>query len=183
MGYDLAFKDAFDKLKKLTNEEKINVSFLADSYEVGLNNNKVFSLSCNTVSPQHISILILHYLIHQYKGLPQIKGDWISFQQLCGGKGYYQAFRKRAIEPIIRKYGKSPESLLACLERLPGKKIQYGDCSIVLEAFKGVPVMVSIWGEDEEFSAEANILFDSGIENIFPTEDVTVLAGIIAKLI
>ncbi|MBU2541615.1 MAG: DUF3786 domain-containing protein [Candidatus Omnitrophica bacterium] len=183
MGYDVAFQNAWDKVSQLTREEKINTAFLADKYEIDTNKRKVFSLSCNAVSPEYISILILHYLIQKLKGLPQIKENWISFQQLAGGKGYYDAFRKRTIDPIIRKYGKSPSSLLDCLERLPGKKIQYSDCSIVLEAFRNVPVMISLWGEDEEFPAEANILFDSSIEDIFSTEDVAVLSGIIAKLV
>jgi hypothetical protein len=181
MPYDDAFKKAYDELNTTAKQEKYTVKFLADNYEVYLTEKKVLSVSCNAVAPEHLAILILHYLIAKLKGLPRVRDEWISFNDLAGGKGYFAAFRKRAIEPIMRKYAKFPQDLVSCLERLPGKKIQYGDCALVLEVFEAVPVMVALWGQDEEFSAEANMLFDRSIIEVFSTEDVAVLAGIVAK--
>jgi hypothetical protein len=95
-------------------------------------------------------------------------------------EGYASAFRERAIEPIINKYGNNPQSLLAVLERLPAKKINYADIGIVVEVFEGVPVLVTFWRGDEEFKPEANILFDQSISRIFCTEDIVVLAQFLA---
>lgn len=180
MGYEATFQKAWDELKQETREGRIIVPFLADKYEIDLKENKVLSLSCNVMAPEHVSILILHFAIRKFKGLPVVRNEWISFQQL-GVQGYYDAFRKRALEPLIRKFGKSPQNLLVSSQRLGAKKIQYGDCAVVLEAFENVPVMITVWGADEEFSAEANILFDSSIREIFPTEDIVVLAGFVSK--
>ena len=181
MGYQDAFKKAYDELNTAAKQEKYIVKFLADNYKADLTEKKVLSLSSNAVAPDHLSILILHYLIAKLTGLPKVEDEWISFNQLPGGQGYYAAFRKRALEPIIRKYGSNPPGLLSCLERLPAKKIQYGDCALVLEVFESLPVMIAIWGRDEEFGAEANMLFDRSILKVFTTEDVAVLAGIVAK--
>ncbi|MEW6008518.1 MAG: DUF3786 domain-containing protein [Candidatus Omnitrophota bacterium] len=181
MGYEAAFQKAWLELERLSQEQKFTARFLADTYEIDLANKKVFSLSCNAIAPEHVGILILHYLIQKLKGLPLITNDWITFNQLPGGSGYYEAFRKRAIEPIIAKFANNPGNLLFCLERLKAKKIQYGDSAIVLDVFEQVPVMVCVWGRDEEFPAEANILFDRSILEIFPTEDIVVMAGFIAK--
>jgi hypothetical protein len=38
-----------------------------------------------------------------------------------------------------------------------------------------------MWRPDEEFGPEANLLFDKSITGIFCTEDIVVLAGIIAS--
>jgi len=182
MGYEVTFQKAWEELKQAAKEDKFIVSFLADKYEIDLETDKILSLSCNTSAPEHVGILILHFAIRKIKGLPPVRNEWISFQQL-GVQGYYDAFRKRALEPLIRKFGKNPENLLVSSQRLGVKKIQYGDCAIVLEAFENVPVMITVWGADEEFSAEANILFDSSIREIFPTEDIVVLAGFVSKAV
>jgi hypothetical protein len=54
---------------------------------------------------------------------------------------------------------------------------------IVLEAFERVPVLISLWRPDEEFEPEANMLFDKSITQVFSTEDIVVLAGLVASAI
>lgn len=181
MGYEITFQKAWASLEALAKGTKFRISFLADKYEVDLQEKRVLSLSCNVATPEHLSILILHYLIKKLQGLPEINGEWITFNQLLGGVAYYPAFRKRAIDPIIRKYGKQPSAILLSSQRLGAKKIQFADCAVVLEAFENVLVMVTVSGQDEELPAEANMLFDSSISAVFTTEDVAVLSGIVAK--
>ena len=95
--------------------------------------------------------------------------------------GYYDAYHKRSIEPIIRKYGKNPDALKDVLNRLPGKLSEGGDISIIIEAFANVPVLIKLWKQDTEFVPDANMYFDSSIKNIFCTEDIVVLAQIVAS--
>jgi hypothetical protein len=125
-------------------------------------------------------ILILHYLAQRLKGLPELTEEWLTFRELSGIEGYYPAFRKRSIEPIIRKYGSNPEGILETIERLPAKKVMQGDVGIVLEAFERVPVLIKLWRKDAEFGPDANMLFDRSITKIFCTEDIVVLAGMVA---
>ena len=70
--------------------------------------------------------------------------------------------------------------MLSVLARLPGKKIEQGDVAIVINAFEDVPVLIEMWRADEEFGPEANMLFDRTISDIYCTEDIVVLAGIVA---
>jgi len=123
----------------------------------------------------------LHYLVKKLEGLPALTNEWLTFRELSGVEGYLAAFRKRAIEPIIRKYGNKPEAILDDLDRFPAKRVDQGDIGIVVEAFEGVPALIELWRKDEEFSPEANILFDKSITGIFCTEDIVVLAGLIAS--
>lgn len=141
------------------------------------------SLSCNVAAKDYTTILILHYLTRKLRGLPILTSEWVSFKELSAIEGYSAAFRERAIEPILKKYGNNPEGVLSALERLPAKRIQQGDVGVVLEAFEGVPVLITLWRQDEEFGPEANMLFDKSISRIFCTEDIVVLAGIIAHQI
>lgn len=183
MGYEVALENAWKKLEEAPKGGSFSIKFLADEYTVNLDLKQILSLSCNIPPHEHISILILHYLVKKLSGLPKVTGNWISFSDLAGGKGYFDAFKKRALEPIRRKYGRAPKALSNCLERLPGEKTQYGDCAVIIHAFENVPVLITVTGEDEEFPAEANLLFDSSIEKILCTEDVVVLADIVSRLI
>ena len=180
MSYEAAINKAWDVLAKLNPSEASAVKFLADEYTVDFKEKKVLSLSCNAQAKDFTAILILHYLVHQINGLPKLTGEWLSFKELSGVEGYLPAFKKRTLEPILKKYGSHPEGILSALDRLPGRRVDQGDIGIVIEVFEGVPVLITLWRPDEEFGPEVNMLFDKGIVKIFCTEDIVVLAGIIA---
>lgn len=179
MSYEAAKTKAWEELASLRPKAGLSVKFLADEYTLDLTAKNVLSLSCNAPAKDFTAILILHYLIQKLKGLPPVTGEWLTFREFSGIEGYYEAFRKRSIEPIIRKYGRNPDGLLTALERLPAKKAEGGDFGIVVEALEGVPALIKIWKADEEFGPDANIYFDRSISGIFCTEDIVVLAGII----
>lgn len=180
MPYDDALSKAWGELTTLTQEKNYTLSFLADNYEIDIKNRHILSSSCNAAIKDFLIILILHYLKQHLKGLPALENEWIDFQELAGGRGYYPVFKKRVIERILRKYGPSPEGLLEALERFGAKRTQLADISIALETFAAVPVLITLWRGDAEFGPEANIHFDRNISRIFCTEDIVVLSEFVA---
>jgi hypothetical protein len=179
MGYAAALDKAWEELQAATKQKSLSVRFLADNYQVDITRRKVFSLSCNVPAKDFPSVIILHYLVKSLSGLPQVTGQWLDFRQLSGVEGYWAAFKKRAIDPLIRKYGASPEKILDVLGRFPGKKEPYGDYAVAIEAFDRVPVLLALWEKDEEFAPEANIFLDKSAKDIFCIEDMIVLAGLV----
>jgi len=180
MGYEAAFKKAWEDLSKLKPAKNLSVKFLADEYSVDTGERKIISLSCNVPAKDFVSILILHYLAKEIKGLAAPTGVWLTFREFSGVEGYYDAYHKRCIEPVIRKYGKNPEAVKGILERLPGRLAEGGDVALQIEAFAGVSVLIKLWKADAEFGPDANMYFDASIKNIFCIEDIIVLAGIVA---
>jgi len=180
MVYDIAINKAWEGLAELNTGRNFSVTFFGDEYSVEPAKKQVLSLACNVPAKDFTAILILHYLAQEIKGLPALAGQWLTFRELAGIEGYEPAFRKRAIEPLISKYGSNPQGLFNVTGRLPAKKVEGADAAVILEAFKGVPALIKIWSQDEEFSSDANIYFDASIVKIFCTEDIVVLAGIIA---
>ncbi|MBL7131904.1 MAG: DUF3786 domain-containing protein [Candidatus Omnitrophica bacterium] len=180
MGYEVALLKAWSELGNITKDKSLSIVFLAEEYAVDLENQQVMSLSYNLPAKDYVSILILHYLVQKLKGLPLLDGEWISFKQLAGGQGYYSAFRKRVIAPIVKKYGSNPNAIYGLVKRFKAKTVQLADSSVVLEVFNNVPVLIELWRGDEEFGPEANVLFDKSIKDIFCTEDIVVLAGFVA---
>ncbi len=181
--YKVAMDNAWKKLQSLSDEKSFEIGFMGDKYSVDIDSKRVLSFSCNAAVKDNISVLLLHYLISDLKGIPAPKNEWISFKNVPEGAFYYSAYRGRALFPIIRKYGENPESVLDALERLSAKQVKLADVAIQFNAFDKVPVVVCLYRKDEEFDADANILYDANIVDIFPTEDIAVLGGFIAGAI
>ena len=183
MSYEEALAKAWLDLGQATQEKRFSIRLLSDEYDVDVENNRVLSLACNVAAKDHISILILHYLIKKLKGLASVKNKWISFRELPGGEGYFAAFKKRVIEPIVRKYGPNPGALLDLPKRFKAKRAEMAQAVVELDVFENVPFLISVEPKDEEFSASANISFDENIKDIFCTEDAVVLAEFVARQI
>jgi hypothetical protein len=184
MSYDAAIKKAWGDIGELSaSREPIALKFFSDEYSIDVFGRKILSLSCNVPAKDFVSILLLHFLKARLEGLPELAGEWVSFKELSGGEAYYPAFRKRAIEPIIRKHGKNPQGIYAALEKVQGKRLEQADAAIMIDAFEKVPLLIEIWAGDDEFGPEANLLFDKSIRKIFCTEDIAVLAGFIGKYV
>jgi len=180
MGYEVALNKSWDEFLALNSGHSLSVRFLADEYVLEPDKKLILSLACNVPAKDFTAILILHYLAQKIKGLPLFSGVWLPFREVAGIEGYYAAFKKRSIEPIIRKYGSNPAALLAAAERLGGSRFKGEDLGVIIEAFEGVPVLIKLWPADDEFGPDANIFFDRSISSIFCTEDIVVLSGIIA---
>jgi hypothetical protein len=183
MEYETALTKSWIELKGLLTDKKYPVRFLADEYEVDTETGKVLSLSCNTPAQPFVAILVLHYLKQVLIGLPPVSGRWIAFQELVGGQGYYQAFKKRVLKRIERKYGQTPDALLESAMRFKGEKSDLADVAVKIEPFDGAHVLLEIWRGDDEFGPSVDMLFDKSIENMLCTEDVVVMSEFIASQI
>ena len=181
MGYEAALKKAWEDLDNQKAPKNLSVRFMGDEYVVDAISGRILSLSCNVPVKDFLTILILHYLAQKLKGLPAASGQWLTFREFSGIEGYYDAYHKRAIEPLIRKYGRNPDAIKDALNRLPGRVSEGGDVSIVIEAFENVPVLIKLWKQDAEFGPDANIYFDASIKNIFCIEDIVVLAQMVSS--
>ena len=177
MGYDKALELAWKEIEGLADESRLSVKLLSDTYEIQIPSRSIVSVSCNVPAKEHISIILLHYVIRRFhlKALPEPTGEWVDFNQLEGGEGYYPAFKKRTIDQLIRKFGDDPGGLLRAGERFPSKRSATGDAGVIFYPLEYVPIMLTIWKADEEFGSDANIVFDKDISAIFCTEDIVVL--------
>jgi hypothetical protein len=96
----------------------------------------------------------------------------VSFEQLPGGRAYYNTFRKRAIQQIERVFSTKPQMLLKAGEMFDATKLEYGDYSMKFYALPLVPIHVILWSSDLEFPTSASILFDSSASNYLSTEQI-----------
>jgi hypothetical protein len=125
-----------------------------------------------------ISILLLHYLLTA-DGTP-LTGQWIAFRNLPGGLGYDAAFQHRAELRLAGAFGTNETAFRAAARSLDGESLGFGDASFAFRLLPRVWLAVVLHLADEEFPANANVLFDVATSHYLPTEDLAVLGGMLA---
>ena len=120
-------------------------------------------------------ILILHYLLHA-SGDP-VSGRSIDFRQVPEGGFYWSAFVSRAKNPLLQTFGHDLELYRKVAASMGGQIQSLGDASALYLAFPRVPITHVLWGGDEEFPPDGNIIFDETIARYLPTEDIAALSG------
>jgi hypothetical protein len=126
-----------------------------------------------------LGILTIHYL-NNATGM-QPTGNLKHFREFKEGRLYEPAFNSRTRDVLIGVFGNKPGLMLEAGKKLDGKIIQTGDAAIELAYFPCLPVTCILWGGDEEFPAEASVLFDETADKFFSAEDMAV-AGQMAVL-
>jgi len=194
-GYGLAYKLACEQLAKIVDLEHqclksgaryqvrdskkvINLEYLNQPYQITLPDIEISAKDSEDEVPLRDKILILHYII-QAKGTA-MSNKMITYKELPEGISYFPTFSKRAIKPLIDHFGSRPHRLLDVAEILGGRKVDYGDVAVTINAFSRVPITLVLWQGDEEFPPDGNIIFDSTISDYLSTEDINVLCEAIA---
>jgi hypothetical protein len=122
----------------------------------------------------------IYFVLHGYanaKPAPET-AKLISFKQLRGGQAYHKAFVERTIQPFARMFGSKPEASVEAAKLLGGTSQVYGDFSLRIYSLPLVPLTFVLWCKTEEFSASANILFDSNANSYLSTEELAGLGGL-----
>ena len=156
--------------------DTVTIEYLHQSYVIAIPGMEI-SLSDGPRRLDNIElrdkILILHYLITA-KGTPPT-GRLIGLKQLPGGMCEHGSFSREVVTPLLDRFGKEPERLVQAAAKLGGVKASYGNVAVSIKAFPKVSVVIALWRGDDEFPANATILFDSTVTNYFSTEDMSVL--------
>ena len=151
----------------------IGLTFLGRPLVVTFPDGRVTFPDAGAEAPQWLAILTLHYL--NGAGGAALTGELVPFRDLPGGRVYDANFEKRVRARLVRRYARQPALLVEAGRRLGGEAVDMGDAAVRLLAFPRVPLWVVLWAADEEFPAQANVLFDASIGSYLCTEDVVVL--------
>lgn len=149
-------------------------------YTVELSSGKVYDKIKNmrVAHPETLYVVLGHY--SKAEPIPKT-GELVKFRNLPGGYAYEEAFSRRAVHPITKRFGNHPESLVGAAEVLGGVKCQFGDVSVEVPALPLIVLTFVLWKGDIELQPSAGIFFDSSASHYLPTEDLAVLAELTTK--
>lgn len=106
-----------------------------------------------------------------------LKQEWVPFRDLKDASPFGPAFQKNTVQVLARTFsGHMKELSLAC-EALGGKKLPMADTAYQLEAFRCIPMRLLFWDGDDEFPAQANLLFDKNATDFIHVESITSIAA------
>jgi hypothetical protein len=131
----------------------------------------------------HYSCLsILWYLVQAQDISPS--GNFINPRELAGGLIFGRGSHALPLDKLAAKYGGDSATFLKKGVSLGGECSDYGDASIKLYPFPRVPVLLVLWRENEEFSANAVLLLDATSPRYLPTDIVwaTAMVSVLVML-
>jgi hypothetical protein len=169
---ELKCRRAGARYREAGSRKVIILEYLGQSYHITLPELAVTLSDSQEKVPLKTQVLLLHYLIWA-KGTP-LAGRMITFKELPEGAIYFPTFAKRTIDPLTRNFGKALHHMLDIAGKLGGRKADFGDVSVTINAFPQVPITLVLWRGDSEFTPSASIMFDATVTDYLPTEDIIV---------
>jgi hypothetical protein len=156
----------------------LRVPFLDRVYRVGYPGFEFTDeADANREVPLQEQVLLLHYL--RADGPASPAGEWVAYREIPGAGFYFSAFVKRAVDPLKNRFGRNPGAFVAAAGRLDGRPVEPGDAGFEFTVLPHVTLRLILYTADEEFPAEANILFERRIGSLLPPEDIAWLAGML----
>ena len=123
-------------------------------------------------------ILLLDYLRLADGSDPT--GNWIGYQELPDGAFYRHAFQSYTGDQLVRDLG-GIELFRRAAETLEGEALGIGDAGFSFRALPNVPLAVVWWAGDDEFPANATILFDEVAGKYLPTDGLAILGRMLCR--
>ncbi len=110
----------------------------------------------------------LWYLVNA-KDIP-LTGRLVKLQSIRGGDIFSRGSHILPLEVLAGRYGRDRETFLAKGKTFGGVPEQVADTALRMYPLPRIPAVLTLWVEDEEFPARADLLFDSSCEFQSPTD-------------
>ncbi|WP_434309961.1 DUF3786 domain-containing protein [Hominifimenecus sp. rT4P-3] len=104
-----------------------------------------------------------------------LSGEWVPFRELKSGSPFATAFQNGILTPLAATFSGKQDRLEKSVEALRGKRLS--SSSFLLPAFDCIPVKLLFWDADDEFPAQANLLFDKSATDFIHVESVVTIAA------
>ena len=129
------------------------------------------------VHPGFDTVMNIYNTFYYASEHPVASGNLVAFRQVKRVYPFEAAYRRTIISKLQTIFsGKTQELKMAC-EGLGGTPLPQADVGYMLPVFPFLNIAVLFWDGDEEFDAQANMLFDSEITEFMHEENVVCVAA------
>jgi hypothetical protein len=127
--------------------------------------------------PSLLQSLILTYL-YTADGTPPID-RWVGFRELPNGLFYAQAFQGYTGAVLVRDLNGDVAALKRASEKLQGAVLALGEVGYVFQVLPRVKLAVSMWSGDDEFPAQAQVLFQETASHYLITDGLAIVGSLL----
>lgn len=128
-------------------------------------------------SPGFDTVMNIYNTFYYSAAHPVASGNLVAFRQVKRVYPFEAAYRRTIIFRLQELFAGKTEELRKACEALGGTLLPQGDVGYVLPVFPFLNIAVLFWDKDEEFEAQANMLFDSEITEFMHEENVVGVAA------
>ena len=128
-------------------------------------------------SPGFVTVMNIYNTFYYSAAHPVASGNLVAFRQVKRVYPFEAAYRRTIIFRLQELFAGKTEELRKACEALGGTLLPQGDVGYVLPVFPFLNIAVLFWDKDEEFEAQANMLFDSEITEFMHEENVVCVAA------
>ena len=128
-------------------------------------------------SPGFDTVMNIYNTFYYSASHPVASGNLVAFRQVKRVYPFEAAYRRTIIFRLQELFAGKTEELRKACEALGGTLLPQGDVGYVLPVFPFLNIAVLFWDKDEEFEAQANMLFDSEITEFMHEENVVCVAA------
>ena len=102
---------------------------------------------------------------------------------MSGGEIYRKGAHMLPLGRLAAQFDHDAAGFRRAAEGLGGEELEYGDVSCRLYPFPKLPVSISIWFSDDEFSERADLFFDTSSNGQFPPDVLWGIAAMCVELL
>ncbi len=121
--------------------------------------------------------LNIYTLLWYAKPTARYQNHWVTFADLKDARPFAPAFQKGVLQTFASTFTGHLDKLAAACTALGGQKLPHSDAGYQINAFGCIPVRFLFWEGDDEFPAQANMLFDVSATDYIHVESVVTIAS------
>jgi len=182
-------KSYFDELENAAPEticRKGRCNFIADlnqysievwggQYLFDLTHSKIEHVFATGPPPhKYFDLFVIFYLLRAKDII--LSGEWVSEKDLPGGPTFFRGPHLIPTELICKRFNNDIQEFKTWCEKLGGTPIEMADAAFRFSITPDIPVAVLYWIGDEDFPAEAKILYDRSIIELLSLDILFALA-------
>jgi len=158
-----------------TTEGNYSISLWGDEYCIDPKEMTTYcKASPNKPSHEYFPLFIIYYLLKMQSFTPN--NEWISENDIPGGSTFFRGPHLIPTSDISGEFGNEIDIFRNKCKKLGGTPLDMADASFSFEIAPQLYVAVLYWVGDEDFPAEAKILYDSTISDLLPLDIIFALA-------
>ena len=127
--------------------------------------------------PLPVQTFLLRYLL-EAKQVPWA-GTWKTFREMPWGELYIKPYTGRVLTRAAFTFGTRVEKFRAACEKLGATPLKHGDAGFEFDFIGGYKMQLLVWGPDEEFPPNAQVLYSDNFADGFAAEDRVVAGDIL----
>lgn len=158
-------------------EQWLYLTYFFRKYGISRADGEIVWLDAPNAPVSFNTAMVLYNMFHYAVEKPTPSGKLVPFREVRRAYPFESAYRKSILIPLAERFNGHAEELRHAFENMHAQMLGQGDVGGKLEILPGLSLSVIFWDGDDEFPAQANMLFDYNITDYMHEENVVLVAS------